>query len=142
MSVSVQDIENAIMAKLASALPELSVEAFPERPEEYELLHPLGAVLVQYDGSSYSQNSVSNGAVAQVRKPKFSVVYLVRNLRDAAGCYDILDRGREALCGLCITGAITPMEITYEGFTAEHDGVWIYTQMYETSARSVHAPHK
>lgn len=142
MSASVQDIETALIAKLREALPELSIEAFPERPEDYELLHPLGAVLVQYDGSTYGDNRLSNGGVAQVRTLRFSVVYLVRNLRDSSGCYDVLARGAEALSGLAVPGTIGAGTISSERFNAETDGVWMYLQTYEFAARHVAASHR
>jgi len=141
MSATVQEIQDAIIAKLTSALPELSVEAFPEKPEEYELLHPLGAVLVQYDGSAYSANRIGNGGVSQVRTLRFSVVYLVRNLRDAAGCYDVLARGAEALVGLAIPGTVGAGTIVSESFNAETDGVWMYLQSYEFKAHQVATNH-
>ena len=141
MAATVQDIESALIAKLGSALPELEVEAFPEKPEEYSLLHPVGAVLVQYDGSELSGNALANGGVAQVRTLRFSVVYLVRNLRDSAGCYDVLQRGADALSGLIIAGALTPCILARESFNAEADGVWMYAQSYTVKVRHAVAGH-
>lgn len=141
MSATVQEIQDAIIAKLTAALPELTVEAFPDNPGEYELLHPLGAALVQYDGSSYSDNKVSNGAVVQVRTLRFTVVYLVRSLRDSSGCFALMERGAAALSGLCIPGALTAGVLTSDGFLAEADGVWTYVQAVELTTRCAVANH-
>lgn len=141
MAATVQSIETALIAKLGTALPELEVQAFPEKPEEYDLIHPVGACLVQYDGSEFSGNSVGNGAVAQVRRLRFSVVYLVRNLRDSSGCYALLQRGAAALTGLLVAGTLSPGAIVHESFHAEADGVWMYVQSYEFAVRQVVAGH-
>lgn len=141
MATTVHDIEAALIAKLGSVLPELEVQAFPEKPEEYSLLHPVGAALVQYDGSEFSGNAIATGGVAQVRTLRFSVVYLVRNLRDSSGCYDILHRGNAALSGLVVPGAVRPVTIVREAFHAEADGVWMYVQSYALAVRHVAAGH-
>ncbi len=141
MAATVQSIESALITKLGTALPELEVQAFPEKPEEYGLLHPVGAALVQYDGSEFSGNAVGNGGVAQVRKLRFSVVYLVRNLRDSSGCYDVLQRGSAALSGLLVPGTLGPATIVRESFHAEADGIWMYLQSYVFAVRHAVAGH-
>lgn len=141
MAASVQDIENAIIAKLREALPGLSIEAFPENPAEYELIHPLGAVLVQYDGSTFRANKVTNGAVAQLRSLRFVLALVLRNLRDSSGCYEVLRTAAEALGGLVIPGAATCLTPVSEGFSSEADGVWVYVQGYEISTRFVSGYH-
>ncbi|MBQ7567294.1 hypothetical protein IJT17_00635 [bacterium] len=134
MTATVQDIENAIIAKLQEALPGLSAEAFPERPEEYDLLHPVGAVLVQYEGGTYSGNALSNG-IAQIKTLRFSVVTLVRNLRSSDGCYAAMQAVADALTGFVIPGTVRPMAVVSERFNTEYDGVWSYVQTVETSVR-------
>lgn len=142
MAASVQDVESAVIAKLRTALPELSVEAFPENPSEYELIHPLGSILVQYDGSTFTQNKVSNGAAVQIRSLRFVLALVLRNLRDSGGCYEILRRASEALSGLVVPGAVTCLTPISENFSSEADGVWVYVQSYEISVKSVNAYHK
>ena len=141
MAVSVQDVESAIITKLKTVLPELSVEAFPENLAEYELIHPLGSVLVQYDGSVFGSNKVSSGAVAQVRSLRFAVALVLRNLSGCGGCYDVLQRTITALGGLTIPGAVTCLTPVGEVFSSEADGVWVWVQSYEVSVRFVSDYH-
>lgn len=137
MIATIQTVETSFIEALQQALPELSVESFPEKPQEYELLHPLGAVLVQYDGSTFGNNRISNGALAQVRTFRVTVTLLVRNLRNSSGCYEALDRAIEALSGLMLPGAIGPVTAVSESFSSEVDGIWIYVQNYEVSTCQV-----
>ena len=44
-------IIDAVVEHLQAAIPWVSVEAFPERPSEYQFIHPVGAILVGYGGS-------------------------------------------------------------------------------------------
>lgn len=141
MAATVQQLESAIEAKLKAALPELEVAQFPEKPEEYQLLHPLGAVLVQYEGSAYGSNKVSTGAVAQVRTARFAITVLLRNLRGAAGCYEIMQRINTALHGLVIAGAISAVSLVAEHFVSETEGVWCYAQTVTVSTKVVSANH-
>ena len=142
MAASVQSIENAIITKLQETLPELSIEAFPENPTEYELIHPLGSVLVQYDGSTFRPNKVTNGAAVQIRDLRFVLALVLRNLRDSGGCYDVLQRAAEALGGLVIPGAVTCLTPVNESFSSEADGVWVYVQGYEVSVKFVSEYHR
>lgn len=126
MSIAV--IENAIIEKLKTDLPELEVTAYPERPSEYEFIHPLGAVLVQYDGGQIS-GPKAVGFTVQERDLRFSVVSLSRSLRSHNGCYDVLDRIRKSLLGLKTAGCRQIWEVS-ENFADEQDGVWTYIQVF------------
>ena len=44
----IREIEEAIVARLAEALPKLHVAAFPDKPDTFKMHHPAGAVLVAY----------------------------------------------------------------------------------------------
>lgn len=121
-------LESAILAVLREAFPELEVEPFPDRPEEYEFLHPVGSLLLQYDGGSISAPGTL-GFTTQMRELNFSVLSLTRNLRDNGGCYDVLERVRHTLLGLKIEGCEL-MFSTDESFVSEDEGVWIYRQSF------------
>jgi len=41
-------IIDAVVEHLQAAIPWVNVEAFPERPSEYQFIHPVGAILVGY----------------------------------------------------------------------------------------------
>ena len=54
--MNVLQIEEALLSKLQEELPELSVEALPDKPDDYDFIHPVGAVLVKYDSSNFSDD--------------------------------------------------------------------------------------
>jgi hypothetical protein len=126
--MSIAAIESAIIDKLKIDLPELEVTAYPERPSEYDFIHPAGAVLVQYDGGQISDPKAV-GFNVQERDLRFSVVSLSRSLRCHNGCYDVLDRIRKSLLGLKTPGCRQIWEVS-EDFVNEQDGVWTYAQIF------------
>lgn len=141
MAATIKQLESAIETKLKTALPEFEVAPFPEKPEEYQLLHPFGAVLIQYEGSTYGNNKIVAGAVAQVRYVRFSATVLIRNLRSSSGCYEVMQRINTALHGLTIAGTISAVSMVSEQFYAEADGVWCYVQTYAVATKVVSAVH-
>lgn len=121
-------IEKAIITCLQAAIPELEISAFPDNPADYEFIHPLGAVLVQYDSSSFDDYQCL-AFTAQKRTLRFNAVSIMRSLRSHCGCYAILDRIRRALLGLKIDGC-EQIRQTDERFSDESDGIWTYTQTF------------
>jgi hypothetical protein len=95
-------IEQAIVEALAEAIPALTVEAMPENPGQYAMTSALGAVLVGYQGSSYSGFTSQGGS--QDREFHFEVTLLMRDLRTHQGAYAQLETIRETLAGLTFAG--------------------------------------
>lgn len=124
----IRELESALLDALTEAFPDLSVEPFPDNPSEYEFIHPLGALLVQYDGGSIS-GTVAVDMIAQPRELHFTVLSLTRNLRDHGGCYEVLDRVRKCLLGLKLPG-VKQIYGLQERFSDEADGVWVYAQSF------------
>lgn len=91
--MKIEEIESAIIEKLKSDIPDLSVEPFPDNVKDYELIHPKGAVLVSYEGSSYTNPRLEQ----QARMIEFDVIVIVRNLRSHLGAYDTLERVRQSI---------------------------------------------
>lgn len=131
----IRELESALLGALTEAFPDLSVEPFPDNPSEYEFIHPLGALLVQYDGGSIS-SSVSLSLTAQPRELHFTVLSLTRNLRDHGGCYEVLDRVRKCLLGLKLPG-VRQIYGLQERFSNEADGVWVYAQSFSLQTMQV-----
>lgn len=46
--MNVLPVLDAVLARLREKLPQLQVEYFPEKPAEYRLNHPVGALLLSY----------------------------------------------------------------------------------------------
>ena len=122
----IRELESALISALTEAFPDLSVEPFPDNSSEYEFIHPLGALLVQYDGGSISESEALS-LTAQPRDLHFTVLSLTRNLRDHGGCYEVLDRVRNCLLGLKLPG-VKQIYGLQERFSNETDGVWSYAQ--------------
>ena len=131
----IRELESALLGALTEAFPDLSVEPFPDNPSEYEFIHPLGALLVQYDGGSIS-SSASLSLTAQPRELHFTVLSLTRNLRDHGGCYEVLNRVRKCLLGLKLPG-VRQIYGLQERFSNEADGVWVYAQSFSLQTMQV-----
>ncbi len=64
--MNVLPVLDAVLARLREKLPQLQVEYFPEKPAEYRLNHPVGALLLSYAGSRFDRPD-DTGAVIQSR---------------------------------------------------------------------------
>lgn len=122
--MNIRDIEDKIIEKLKEEIPELLVRGFPDKPAEFLLLHPIGAILIHYQGGNYSK-SQSLGYVNQTKTAEFSITIVTRNLRSNAGAYELLDSVRAILTGYRIDGCsqLTPVK---ENFISENKGIWQY----------------
>jgi len=133
--MSILSIENEIISKLQSNITDLKIEGFPEKPEEYQLLHPKGAILVSYTGSVFSEPDGFID-VAQVDTMEFALLLLIRGLRDKNGAYNYIDSIKNILTGFQPTGC-KKMYPTDIGFLKEENSVWYYTIGFKTSSENV-----
>lgn len=123
----ISDIENAIITRLQDKVTDLIVETFPNNPDdyiEYEFVHPIGAVLVYYAGSGYS-NTKSISSIVQDELAKFGMTIMIRNLDLKKGCYKYLDQVKNALTGYKIDGCKKMYPLKSE-LLSEKDGIWQY----------------
>ncbi len=129
--MNIREIEDKIIEKLKEGIPELLVRGFPEKPSEFILLHPLGALLIHYQGANYSTTQ-SLGFVNQVKTAEFSITVVTRNLRSNDGAYELLDKVRILLTGYQINGCseFTPVK---ENFISENSGIWQYAINFSLS---------
>ena len=133
--MNIKEIENEIINRLKSKLSKFQVEGFPERPQEFILLHPVGALLVHYRGGNYS-NSNAIGVISQERKLEFAITVVTRNLRSNNGTYETLDRVKQILCGYKIHGC-SKMTPTKENFISETNGIWQYEIGFNITTPSI-----
>ena len=122
--MNIREIENCIIARLKNVFPEVLVEGFPDKPSEFILLHPIGALLIHYQGSNYS-NTESLSFVTQENKKEFSITIVTRNLRSNNGAYEYLDKVKAALSGFSIDEC-TSLLPTKDYFISENTGIWQY----------------
>lgn len=120
----IKTIEDQIISKIKQDIPELHVEGFPEKPAEFRLTHPKGAILVHYQGANYSE-SKSIGYIVQDKKLEFSVTVVTRNLRSHEGAYFYTDKVKEILTGYKPDNC-SKMQPNKESFLSEEAGIWQY----------------
>lgn len=122
--MNIRQIENSIIDKLKTDFPEVLVEGFPDKPSEFILLHSIGALLVHYQGSNYT-NSESLGYIVQDNKKEFSITIVTRNLRANQGAYEYLDKVKAALTAFQVDEC-TKLMPTKDFFISENGGIWQY----------------
>ena len=129
------EIVVAIKGRLAAKLPGLAVEYFPDRPDEYRLNHPKGALLVSYLGSRFG-DVADIEIVAQERTAKFSVTVLLRQLNGNGGAIDVLDQVRLAVAGFRPPDC-RKVWIVGERYLGESTGIWQYAVDFATETMLV-----
>ena len=96
------------------------MEYFPEKPAEYRLNHPVGALLVSYAGSRFDKpNDI--GAVLQTQTIQLCVTVVFRQLNGKRGAIDVLD-------------AVRRIWLTREVFIGEVKGLWQYALDFATES--------
>jgi len=118
------EVEAAIVERLAGQLTGVKVEAFPDKPDSYRMHHPKGTVLVAFGRATYSAPR-SIDLVVQERRVEWDITLLMRNLRDHAGAYDVLDAIRLVLTGWRTSGCTKLMPVR-EQFLDQNQGVWTF----------------
>ncbi|MBO6273471.1 hypothetical protein J6O48_11925 [bacterium] len=122
--MNIREIENSIIEKLKISFPELLVQGFPDKPSEFNFLHPTGAILVHYQGSNYTTTQAL-GFVTQENKKEFGITVITRNLRSHNGAYDYIDKVKSAISGFKIDEC-TSLIPTKDYFISENKGIWQY----------------
>lgn len=123
MSQTLQIID-AVIQRLAAALPALAVEYFPERPADYRLNHDTGALLVSYMGSQFADTPDSH-AIIQPRTVRLSVTVVMRQLGGGTGAIAALDLVRQTLVGFRPPHG-QKLAAVAEKFLGESAGIWQY----------------
>lgn len=122
--MTILEIEREIIARLKEKIQNVAIEAFPEKPAEFRLIHPKGALLVHYAGSDFLEPKTTD-IVYQERRVQFAVTVVMRHLRTHEGAYAYLDAVRIALAGFQLPGC-TKMYPVKEEFIGEENGIWQY----------------
>lgn len=123
MATTLQIID-AVVGRLRVKIPQLVVEYFPDRPAEYRLNHPKGALLVSYLGSQFD-TTVDVTHIAQPRTVKLSVTVILRQLNGKGGAVDVVDAVRLALVGFRPPDCRKVWALS-EKFLGETAGLWQY----------------
>lgn len=129
--MAIKEIENQIIERLKANIQDLHIEGFPEKPAEFRLVHPKGAILVHYQGGNYSETK-SLGCIYQDKKLEFSITIVMRHLRTHEGAYEYLDKVRGILTGYKPENC-SKMYPTKEDFLSEDNGLWQYSINFVTT---------
>lgn len=131
--MNVLPVIDAVVARLKEKLPGLSVEYFPEKPAEYRLNHPVGALLVSYAGSRFDKPD-DIGAVIQPQTLQLCVTVVFRQLNGKRGAIDVLDMLRRILGGYTPPHCRRHIWLTREVFIGEVNGLWQYALDFATES--------
>ncbi|EIS6522254.1 Gp37 family protein [Escherichia coli] len=131
--MNVLPVIDAVVARLKEKLPGLSVEYFPEKPAEYRLNHPVGALLVSYAGSHFDKPD-DIGAVIQPQTLQLCVTVVFRQLNGKRGGIDVLDMLRRILGGYTPPHCRRRIWLTREVFIGEVNGLWQYALDFATES--------
>lgn len=133
-------IIDAVVEHLQAAIPWVSVEAFPERPSEYQFIHPVGAILVGYGGSKFGDIE-QLGRIAQQRDVRLMLTVFGSSLNADDGTLTILDETRLAMVGFAPPNC-QPCHLISEEFLAEDAGAWQYQLVLQTETQQVEVCRK
>lgn len=103
--------------------PMWAVEEFPDKPDQYRLSHPNGAILIQYGHSTYGQSEAMDVSVQQ--RTEFFLLTLVGRQQhgEVLGVVNMVQRLVCGLAGKCC-GDCEAIVIRKDYFVSENAGVW------------------
>ncbi|MGE1004211.1 Gp37 family protein (plasmid) [Ralstonia syzygii subsp. celebesensis] len=134
MATTLQIID-AVVQRLKTKLPLLAIEYFPDKPAEYRLNHPRGALLVSYLGSQFDKTADVT-YIAQPRTVKLSITVILRQLNGRGGAVDVADDVRRALIGWRPPDCRKVWAVS-DKFLGETAGLWQYAVDLATQAMLV-----
>ena len=128
-------IIDAVCQHLQASIPWVQVDVFPEKPGEYQFIHPTGAVLVGYQSSSFGKLE-GLGMIAQQRDVVLHLTVIGANLHGDDGALAILDEVRLAVVGFTPPDC-EPCHLLAEHFLSEAAGAWQYELTVQTETQQV-----
>lgn len=120
----IETFEAAVVARLKEKLPTLEVRSFPDDSRNYRLEHPVGALLVRYGSSKYTQ-PLATDVVVQDSTMIFSVTVVTRGYNTDGGAKAIIKQTEDALRGYKVAGC-TKIWIAETSLLDETEGIWQY----------------
>ncbi|SUA58104.1 Gp37 family protein [Oligella urethralis] len=131
-----RELIESIRDRLRKSIANMAVELFPEKPDEYRLNHPNGAILVSYRSSKFEEtNDITY--VVQPRRVVFTVSVLRRQLNGNTGILDVLDAVRLALTGFKGPNCRRKFYVLQEIYLGETAGIWQYSIDFATELMQV-----
>lgn len=128
-------IIEAVAAHLQEKIAWVQVDIFPERPADYQFIHPTGAVLVGYQSSKFGAIQ-GLGVIAQQRDIVLHLTIIGAHLHGDDGALAILDEVRLAIVGFTPPNCL-PCHLLQERFLSEDAGAWQYELTVQTETQQV-----
>lgn len=127
----IEHIRKMVIARLQDQIPAAmaDVRSMPDRPENYRLNHPLAGLLVQYPGSTSTQQ----GRQLE-RKLMIDVYVLTRQLAGGSGVDHYLDLVAAALYGYRAGAGFSGLIPVRDRFIDVNDERWQYVITFECVA--------
>lgn len=135
MNADIALIEEALRQRLQAEITDVAVESYPANPDLYRLTHPVGALLVGYAGSEYSEPV--NGI--QEQSMRWVVTLLMQGLYSHAGNYTPLQQVRDLLSGFKPEGCRSACYLLTDQFVGQAGGVWQWDLVFKATAWYRHA---
>ena len=131
--MNVLPVIDAVVSRLKEKLPGLQVEYFPEKPADYRLNHPKGALLVSYTRSRFDAPD-DTCAVIQPQTIQLCVTVVYRQLNGKQGAIAVMDALRRVLGGYTPPGCRRRIWLAQESFLGEVKGLWQYALDFATES--------
>ncbi|MDR0996755.1 MAG: Gp37 family protein [Zoogloeaceae bacterium] len=124
---------DSLLFRIKTAFPDMAVEFFPEKPGDYRLNHPKGALLLAYQGARFSE-PLDTTAVIQSATARFFVTVALRQLNGRNGAVAVLPRLRAALVGFKPPDCRRKVWLVEESYLGELAGIWQYHLAFAVEA--------
>lgn len=128
-------ILDSVLAHLQAALPHYAIQLFPDNPAQYRFVHPLGAVLIGYQGSEFKELRDVD-LIAQERRISLHFTVFGRGLNSDGAALDLLDALRLAIVGFRPENC-ERIHLLGERFLDETAGAWQYELRAQTETMQV-----
>lgn len=128
-------ILTSVREKLRQGLPSIEVDLFPDNPASYRFIHPVGAVLIGYQGSDYEMTDDTH-TIVQTRKLTLSLTVFGRGVHHDKGAISLLDKVRAVITGFRPTHC-NKIHLISERYLHQDGGAWQYELKARTETQSV-----
>ena len=131
MNATLDEISDAFLAKLSSTFQDIEVDDYPDDPENYQLAHPKGAVLLTLHDRKFEPPGNTDGT-GQWNSPVFQITFLSRSLKKDkknSNIYDMLDLSRENVKEVEVNHHCAYILQEFF-FKVAKGGVWMYIQLW------------
>lgn len=125
----------SVREKLRQDLPSVEVDLFPDNPTSYRFMHPVGAVLIGYQGSEYEMTDDTR-AIVQTRKLTLSLTVFGRGVHNDKGAISLLDKVRAVITGYRPKHC-NKIHLVSERYLHQDGGAWQYELKARTETQSV-----